>query len=216
MSGLGIRCLNKHLLSVVLGYLNLRGGASAVCVYWHQIMAEARIHGCISGPQESYHVRPQKPRFVKIHRSSDVRAEALQATLSKYKTEEKVRWMKMGIETRPMDDDGENVHRGDEHAQWRLMYSRKVTVQPSRSLYRDRFINRLEADETVRDAIDPYDEGAVSMGTGTNGMPYRGTGTHPHYLLVHLYLLSPHCCLGQIYPQFPSSPSLSSSSTPSQ
>ena len=178
-SGLGIRCLNKHLLSVVLGYLNLRGGANAVCVYWHQIMAEARIHGCVSGPQESYHVRPQKPRFVKIHRSSDVRAEALQATLSKYKTEEKTRWMKMGIETRPLRD-GDDVQHGDEHAQWRLTCPRKVTVQPSRTLYRDRFINRLEADETVRDAIDPYADG-VGMSTGT--LHQHSTGIHPPHTL---------------------------------
>ena len=114
---------------MVLGYLNLRGGASAVCVYWHQIMVEARIHGCISGPQESYHVRPQKPRFVKIHRSSDVRDEALQATLAKFKTEEKLRWIKMGIDIRPpmrIGVDGRGG--GDEHAQWRLTCPRYVTV----------------------------------------------------------------------------------------
>ena len=147
MSGLGIRCLNKHLLSVVLGYLNLRGGASVVCVYWHQIIAEARIHGCVSGPQESYHERPQKPRFVKIHRSSDVRAEALQATLIKFKTEEKLRWIKMGIDTRPLRNgaDGHGWrHGGDEHAQWRLTCPRYVTAHPGRTTYRDRFINRLE------------------------------------------------------------------------
>jgi len=57
--GLGIRSLNKHLLAVVLGYLDLNGGANMVCRYWSLLMVKNR-KSIQSGPEVVYREKPTK------------------------------------------------------------------------------------------------------------------------------------------------------------
>lgn len=44
ISGVGIRCLSRHLLSYVIAYLPLRGPVSLVCKYWLDITRSSLLH----------------------------------------------------------------------------------------------------------------------------------------------------------------------------
>ena len=51
--GLCIRCLNKHLLSVVLGFLGERSDVPLVCKYWLEIAREIQ-NACVEGSEYVY------------------------------------------------------------------------------------------------------------------------------------------------------------------
>jgi hypothetical protein len=54
VSGLGVRCLNKHLLSVVFGYLPRSHSAGCVSKYWYQIASDTRVL-VVSGAEKNYY-----------------------------------------------------------------------------------------------------------------------------------------------------------------
>lgn len=54
-----VRCLNKHLLAVVLSYLDLNGGANLVCRYWSLLMIKNR-KSLQSGAEVVYREKPTK------------------------------------------------------------------------------------------------------------------------------------------------------------
>ena len=99
IAGIGIRCLNKHLLSVVLSYLYhpqyevMDGGAGIVCSYWRQIVQDIRLNGIITGPVEVFHVRPEKLRFVK---RSESNVEPLDSMIAYFQDAERHRWALLG------------------------------------------------------------------------------------------------------------------------
>lgn len=53
------RCLNKHLLAVVLSYLDVNGGVNLVCRYWSLLMVKNRKH-LQSGAEIVYREKPTK------------------------------------------------------------------------------------------------------------------------------------------------------------
>jgi hypothetical protein len=54
ISGVGIRCLNKHLLSVVFGFIPRFGAAGCVNKYWREIAKETRV-AVVSSSEKSYY-----------------------------------------------------------------------------------------------------------------------------------------------------------------
>eukprot|EP01034_Spumella_vulgaris_P022860 gene22860-29037_t len=88
--GLAIRMLNKHLLSVVLGHLDLAGGCNKVCKYWAEIMTTNRKE-IVTGAEL-------------IHREAKMSQRDLHAALFeiRFNSHEKARKLSgAGIVTRP-------------------------------------------------------------------------------------------------------------------
>ena len=146
IAGIGIRSLNKHLISVVLSYLDLYGGGSGVCTYWTKCVVEMRSTGRVAGPEAVYHVRPEYTRRVPRGSSRGVSAQLLQATLTRCRAVEHRRWVMMGLDHKPPEEHG----RLGDHAQWRLTCRRHVAMYPGREEYRH------------RPSIDRYDESVLA------------------------------------------------------
>ena len=144
IAGVGIRCLNKHLLSVVLSYIYhpqyglMDGGAGLVCSSWRQIVHDLRTNGIVSGPVEAFHVRPEKLRFVK---RSEGNVRPLHAVMTYYQNAARHRWALMGIDKPPPLPPGKPppARQQRHHAQWRLSARRHVAVDVrGRMAYRNR------------------------------------------------------------------------------
>ena len=98
-------------MSVVLGYLNPRGGAGAVCRHWQKIVADGRAGGFKDGPEVVFRLPPEHPR-----RAAGGAVPPLEGLLTRCRLQEQARWAYFGYVERPRAEDG----RLGSHAQVRV------------------------------------------------------------------------------------------------